>query len=666
MNDSYFLKQTDTASEIHLKILGYENEPIDMLDKRVEVVIGNEFGRYLVKEPSILPEVGELTFGLDIGDLLPTGKNRLEVHIYESNGEKIVAPSKGFYQLRIEQSIDEMEAEVNVVLLDYFLSEFDRMRSEIDNKVGPQGPQGERGPEGLKGDKPAHSWNGTSLRFENPDGSQGNYVNLLGPQGLKGDKGEQGVQGDIGPEGPRGLQGERGPEGPQGPKGDTGEQGLKGEQGDKGDKGEQGTGLNIVGNLNDPSELPASGTTGDAYMINGSLWVWSGSAWVDAGNIQGPQGIQGPKGDTGEQGIQGPKGDKGDGSVVSVNNIEPDQNGNVQLELTTSWNELEDKPTSFPPSAHNHPISQVTGLQSALDNKVDKVAGSQLVTDAQIASWDGKETPTGSQAKVDASVGNLSTLTTEYKDDLVGAVNEVVQTSAAHSADGAAHGIGNKTTLQTAHKATLVGAINEVFQSGNNVKSDTVDALLSVDDSLPISSSSPWPDVVSAIGGISAGGIQSVQSGLTSVNSASGSKVIVPITPVDLSKSVVFYTFRNSQNYSNDPLVVLKANSVELSRTYQQFEPVVSWFVVEFENVVVQRGVETLASNLTGQNTTIGNVNKDRTVILISAQDASGSPNTYGRFSFMTGHLSSNTDILFLRAATGPALTYSWQALTFL
>ncbi|MDY0215376.1 MAG: hypothetical protein RBS19_00330, partial [Bacteroidales bacterium] len=42
---------------------------------------------------------------------------------------------------------------------------------------------------GAKGDKPAHSWSGTSLRFENPNGSYGSYVNLRGPQGIPGPSG---------------------------------------------------------------------------------------------------------------------------------------------------------------------------------------------------------------------------------------------------------------------------------------------------------------------------------------------------------------------------------------------------------------------------------------------------------------------------------------------
>ncbi len=57
---------------------------------------------------------------------------------------------------------------------------------------GEQGIQGEQGPKGDKGDKPAHEWDGTSVRFENPDGSWGDLVELQGPKGDKGEPGEDG------------------------------------------------------------------------------------------------------------------------------------------------------------------------------------------------------------------------------------------------------------------------------------------------------------------------------------------------------------------------------------------------------------------------------------------------------------------------------------------
>lgn len=52
-----------------------------------------------------------------------------------------------------------------------------------DGKDGKRGPKGEKGE---KGDPPRHEWRGTSLRFEQPDGNWGRFVNLLGPAGPRG------------------------------------------------------------------------------------------------------------------------------------------------------------------------------------------------------------------------------------------------------------------------------------------------------------------------------------------------------------------------------------------------------------------------------------------------------------------------------------------------
>jgi len=59
-----------------------------------------------------------------------------------------------------------------------------------DTVVGPPGPKGDTvvGPPGPIGPKPNHQWMGTSLRFENPDNTWGQWVNLKGPQGDGGYK----------------------------------------------------------------------------------------------------------------------------------------------------------------------------------------------------------------------------------------------------------------------------------------------------------------------------------------------------------------------------------------------------------------------------------------------------------------------------------------------
>src|SRR5262249_33942097 len=130
---------------------------------------------------------------------------------------------------------------------------------------------------------------------------------------LRGVRGPQGLQGPAGPQGDAGVKGPQGPQGPQGASGSQGPQGATGPQ------GPVGAGLKIVGTVATVGDLPATGNVGDASLLTGGdRRVWTGSAWTDAGLVQGPKGdtgAQGPKGDTG---AQGPKGDTGAPGTAAV------------------------------------------------------------------------------------------------------------------------------------------------------------------------------------------------------------------------------------------------------------------------------------------------------------------------------------------------------------
>jgi len=96
------------------------------------------------------------------------------------------------------------------------------------------------GPKGDTGAIPGHEWDGTSLRFENPNGSWDNYVDLKGPQGATGAAGAVGPQGPAGQPGaagPQGTAGQTGATGPQGPAGPQGPQGIQGATGPQGPAG---------------------------------------------------------------------------------------------------------------------------------------------------------------------------------------------------------------------------------------------------------------------------------------------------------------------------------------------------------------------------------------------------------------------------------------------
>ena len=124
------------------------------------------------------------------------------------------------------------------------------------------------------------------------------------------------------------AQGPRGPQGDQGLKGQQGDQGPVGNQGPVGDQGPQGT--------------------------------------------QGPPGVQGAVGDKGPLGDKGPTGDKG---------ATGDKGPTGDPGPAVAWADVSGKPATFPPDAHAHAQSDVTGLSTALAGKVD--ASDPRLTDAR-------------------------------------------------------------------------------------------------------------------------------------------------------------------------------------------------------------------------------------------------------------------------------------------
>lgn len=121
---------------------------------------------------------------------------------------------------------------------------------------------------------------------------------------------------------------------------------------------------------------PASGGGG----IGGSL------AWVD---ITGKPTTFPPSSHTHSQYVQ------------SVNGVTPDGSGNVVVSAggavdwssitgkpttftptahTHLWADITDKPTTFAPTGHTHTIANVTGLQAALDLKLESVSWTQVTS----------------------------------------------------------------------------------------------------------------------------------------------------------------------------------------------------------------------------------------------------------------------------------------------
>lgn len=367
---------------------------------------------------------------------------------------------------------------------------------------------------------------------------------LTSLKGEKGEKGDQGAQGAKGDKGDKGDTGDQGAKGETGAKGDPGAAATitlgtvttldptasvtitnsgtssaavfnfgipKGTKGDKGDKGDNGSGVNIKGELSAESDLPSTGSEGDAYLISGSLYVYVGEngnvttnpKWSNVGNIKGPQGEQGPagpKGETGSTGAQGPKGDPGEkgekgdpGSDASVTkqNVEAVLTGDITSHNHDSSYISKSNTSTYTPTTDYHPAtkkyvddavasvdvtSQISGkadttyVNAELAKKVDAVTGKQLSTNDYTTAEKNKLAgiATGAQVNVksdwnatsgDAQILNKPTIITESQVDTK--INTAV--ASVYRVKGS---VANYAALPTAN--VVIGDVYNLADTGAN------------------------------------------------------------------------------------------------------------------------------------------------------------------------------------------------------
>lgn len=145
----------------------------------------------------------------------------------------------------------------------------------------------------------------------------------------------------------------------------------------KGSKGADGTSITIKGTLSDTSKLPATGTEGDAYIINGDLYVWNGSKWENVGQIKGE------------------KGDKGDdGSAGNYTELRFAKNGSTTSPPSLSKSSL--NPSGWTTTTPSVGSAEYLWMTSAVKSGDGKTLVSQWTTPVRITPYNGKDGADGS------------------------------------------------------------------------------------------------------------------------------------------------------------------------------------------------------------------------------------------------------------------------------
>jgi len=169
--------------------------------------------------------------------------------------------------------------------------------TQLNGATGPTGATGATGAAGVVGSTGATGATGAA-------GPAGANSTVPGPTGATGNTGPMGATGATGAAGMPGATGAAGATGPAGPVGANGAD------------GQDGTSVTIEGSVAMASALPNNLTGDDAgtgYLTedDGHLHVWSGTAWVDVGEVRGPKGDDGAVGATGATGGMGAAGATG-------------------------------------------------------------------------------------------------------------------------------------------------------------------------------------------------------------------------------------------------------------------------------------------------------------------------------------------------------------------
>ena len=151
-----------------------------------------------------------------------------------------------------------------------------------------------------------------------------------------------------------------------------------------------------------------------------------------------------------------------------VNN-KPTFNGEEIGSGVSSWNDLEDKPTTFPPSEHTHQIADVSGLQDSLDSKVSSVNGQTgTVTIPNASATEAGLMSAADKSKLDGidttgSTGDMLKSVYDTNND------GIVDHAAVADTIGTATATQVETAVSQSHTHTNKSVLDELGESGDSL-----------------------------------------------------------------------------------------------------------------------------------------------------------------------------------------------------
>lgn len=267
--------------------------------------------------------------------------------------------------------------------------------------------------------------------------------------------------------------------GPTGPRGNTG---ATGPTGPTGATGPMGNGLQIKGAFTAVNQLPATGVAGDNYMVGENLYVWSGTAWANAGPIKGQKGDTGatgpagPTGATGLTGATGPAGATGATGPAGPTGATGAAGASlytwIKYATSAAGAGISDSPTGM--TYIGIATNKTTATKSATpgDYTWSLIKGETGATGATGAT--GPAGPTGATPTLPDA-----TTTTKGIVKLENALTSYSQTTAASSKAvyDVNLNVGDLGTLKTTDKASVVAAVNELFTDVSSGKSVVATAI---------------------------------------------------------------------------------------------------------------------------------------------------------------------------------------------